>query len=1036
MKIVYPLLILFLFSSIPSLLNAQSVSELPPPPGPPDACDMGGIYSVGAGGNFVTITEALDSLKKRGVSTNVVLELNASYNSNIETFPIRFPKDTEIPCYGGTFSLVLRPAADVTNLFIQGSSASSIFRLDSCSYVTIDGRPGSIGNVSALSIVNDGTANAVDFYNANHNSIIYTSLSAAGTENGNVFLFYGFENGGGCNYNSIKHCKIFSPVVASAAKPVLFYSKSDITAGLNSSDTIMDCEFYNFSQSAIDLDVYSGSGWVISGNSFYKAASYNFRDAVYVIKINSLNNPKLHTIENNFFGGTAANCSGGVMDVGYRDGFTGIWLWGEANIRNNKFARLYFHNSINSASNGITMVYADGISNILTNNISNNQFGGADIADSIHVTNDNTAIINETGLNCIYAQQSTGGTYFITGNYFSGIKCYSNSAHLSLIPIAATYGNPVITNNQIGEPSAINSIFNTAPGFTYGISCVSTSVKINGNTICRIKNSSACCSSIIQGISVRGGSIDSICNNTIFHLENSIEDISSSGPLVGIVVSPQAPGGLANLIEGNNIHSLYNNSSSTGGTVSGILSNGNVNIRRNFIHNLNSNSEAYVTINGIFIPDKESVVENNMISLGFDSSGNTITPGNLSFYGIVGGNVLRHNTVSIGGNAVGDGLGLGGSACFVFIGSALNTEYHNNIFSNTRSSAGASLQDRHQCINIGQSFTGNNNLFYYNGQGGILGTYQNTRYTTLAQWQAGSSKDAASLFANPLLVAPAASATGTDLHVQYGSPVDAAGNSLYTTTNDFDGEQRSLLTPVDIGADAGDFASCPVADAGFDYATFDGGTIAIGGQALTGVVYSWTGPNSFTSTAANPLIDPVTITASGMYVLTVTTGSCTSSDTMYLQVLPPFAVVLCPDNDDIFLGSGNASATTYQWQVDTGSGYANMSNNAIYSGINSDTLRFANPPSSLYGFKYRCIADGLSGGARQLKFQNEWTGAIDNNWGNTGNWSCDVLPDGNTDVIINSGTIVVNVNGFCRSLSVAPSVNFSIAAGFNLTIVH
>ena len=51
----------------------------------------------------------------------------------------------------------------------------------------------------------------------------------------------------------------------------------------------------------------------------------------------------------------------------------------------------------------------------------------------------------------------------------------------------------------------------------------------------------------------------------------------------------------------------------------------------------------------------------------------------------------------------------------------------------------------------------------------------------------------------------------------------------------------------------------------------------------TGTTYSWSGPNSFTSTSQNPIIGGVTTLASGTYSVTATTSGCTS--TAELQVL-------------------------------------------------------------------------------------------------------------------------------------------------------
>src|SRR5207253_3071785 len=46
---------------------------------------------------------------------------------------------------------------------------------------------------------------------------------------------------------------------------------------------------------------------------------------------------------------------------------------------------------------------------------------------------------------------------------------------------------------------------------------------------------------------------------------------------------------------------------------------------------------------------------------------------------------------------------------------------------------------------------------------------------------------------------------------------------------------------------------------------------------VTADSYSWTGPNSFTSSAQNPTISNATTAASGMYELTVTSSGCTSA---------------------------------------------------------------------------------------------------------------------------------------------------------------
>jgi trimeric autotransporter adhesin len=68
---------------------------------------------------------------------------------------------------------------------------------------------------------------------------------------------------------------------------------------------------------------------------------------------------------------------------------------------------------------------------------------------------------------------------------------------------------------------------------------------------------------------------------------------------------------------------------------------------------------------------------------------------------------------------------------------------------------------------------------------------------------------------------------------------------------------------------------------------------------------------------------------------------------------------------------------------------------------------------------------------------NNWTGAVSTAWENPGNWSCGVVADATTDVVINSGTVIVNSNtAICRTLTLSPGVIFTVNPGFKITIVH
>ncbi len=145
---------------------------------------------------------------------------------------------------------------------------------------------------------------------------------------------------------------------------------------------------------------------------------------------------------------------------------------------------------------------------------------------------------------------------------------------------------------------------------------------------------------------------------------------------------------------------------------------------------------------------------------------------------------------------------------------------------------------------------------------------------------------------------------------------------------------------------------------------------------------------------------------------------------------------LCPPLATGSISSDLAGAA-YQWQLNTGAGFSNISDNSNYSGSGSATLLLSNIPSAWYGYQYRCQVNGTSYSTPfTLRFVNKWTGDVSTAWENPLNWSCGVLPDGNTDVEINAGTVVLNSNGICRTILVRPGASFTVNTPFKLTITH
>ncbi|MES2849569.1 MAG: FG-GAP-like repeat-containing protein [Bacteroidota bacterium] len=148
------------------------------------------------------------------------------------------------------------------------------------------------------------------------------------------------------------------------------------------------------------------------------------------------------------------------------------------------------------------------------------------------------------------------------------------------------------------------------------------------------------------------------------------------------------------------------------------------------------------------------------------------------------------------------------------------------------------------------------------------------------------------------------------------------------------------------------------------------------------------------------------------------------------------SVSLCNSADSTILETGSYGSL-YQWQLNTGNGFENITDDANHIGVNSSELVVRNLASSMYGYQYRCVVDNINGSIQVLKFTVKWTGNFSNVWENPGNWQCGQLPDANTDVILGSNAFVtLNSNVSIRSLQVAPGGYLRLSAGFNLTVSH
>lgn len=137
------------------------------------------------------------------------------------------------------------------------------------------------------------------------------------------------------------------------------------------------------------------------------------------------------------------------------------------------------------------------------------------------------------------------------------------------------------------------------------------------------------------------------------------------------------------------------------------------------------------------------------------------------------------------------------------------------------------------------------------------------------------------------------------------------------------------------------------------------------GTTTTGVTYTWTGPNSYTSALEDPVISPATLAATGDYYITVDNNGCMVKDTVTVVVNQTPQNITIGSNSPICTGDtmklnvfSTTTGVTYSWTGPANYNTANVSkpnatvaDSGIYTGIvtlgscsDSDTVRMVINP--------------------------------------------------------------------------------------------
>ncbi len=804
-------------------LNAQPVS---------------GIRTVGPGGDYLTLTAAFNAINAYGLGGPVILSLISGYSPASEVFPLS-------PPLSGTAvnTITIRPA--VSGLSITSANAGPTIDLDSVRYFILDGRVGGSGSTRDLVVSNTNTGGiACRFINNGSNNILrYCTFRGVSTlDTCGVIVFSTSTQSSGNNNNLIEYCDIRD----GASTPRYGIYSAGIPGAANNNNTVISCNIYNFYHSAatfsgIYLASHSGD-WVISDNHFYQTsaratAGGQFMSCMELNQGNTLGNL---TVTGNYVGGQAPFCGGDPMTLTGSGGFrmirVGVKAGALASVQGNIIRNISLTTSSTQTSiAGIAIVNG----NVSCGNVAPNIIGDVNNPTAINITSSNTMIFSG-----ITSTAGNLGNLLINGNIVAGLTMNGSAGGLRGIYINGTPAALTISNNQIGTQTG--PLTSTCNGMVAGIYSLAQTLNqsIHSNLVRYISATNTGASSQLIGIRLspaaegNGQIYDNLVSELVSSCSATANDAGCS--VIGILSSGAITEGQQ--IFGNTIHSLANVNPTAGVKVAGIYYDGPVSgtnmISGNLIHSLNVNSiSSSIVIYGILMKNGNGSsgsvgIRNNMIGLGIDAAGNSITLAP-SIYGLAktgsNGRIFAcHNSIFIGGTGV--GAGSGNSSALYRTGTAIDTLL-NNIFSNQRSDAVAGSGGKHfACFftNATNHFS-DYNILTSSGNDGVAMTY-NSGTTTLntlqAVWEALPGQNLHSGIGNPNYLNPSGSASAFNLHLELNTPAEGSGTFINGVNLDIDGENRGSLSPVDMGADAGNYVNVDIFHPVITFEDFTDGALA------------------------------------------------------------------------------------------------------------------------------------------------------------------------------------------------------------------
>jgi len=738
--------------------------------------------------------------------------------------------------------ILIRPVGGAARTISGATTAGSpMIDLNGADNVTINGiNTGGDSLTIANTTVSatSGTATIRFIGGATGNTITNSNIQGSGTmsvaTNGaTIFFSTDAATANGNDNNTISNNNI-GPVGANLPTKGILCNGSTTTTAIGNSGNIIDnnniFDFFGAAVTSSGVAVNGGCNtFSITNNRFYQTGTRTWTTgathrAIDLNSTTSTSGVQGMTVTGNIVG-YASNTQTGVYTLtGAGTGakfqgivFNGISAGTISNINNNTVASV-----------SLTGVTSSGTS-------TSTPFVGILVINGVANTNSNTIGSQSATDSLAFSTTTTSGTDVYGFYNFSVDNWTSNSNNI---------GGISVTNlGASGTFLVYGMRANTSTTDTWG----AMSNNVGGTVANSISLTATGTASQVVGMQTPNA-ISTFTSNTIRNLTTNIgTGTTTTASVAGMIFTSTTPN---NTISQNTIHTLTNTNATGASVVTGIqFTGGSTNVvERNFIYNLlASTTSATAEINGIRVGGGTTQYRNNMIALGAGvtnalggAATNSSTTGIVGINEALGTNQFFHNSVYIGGAPT-----AGTGASYAFNGTqTINTRsFRDNIFFNARSNSGATGTNYAVKINgTAPNPTGltiNNNVYFANGTGGVFGFFNSANVANLGAWQTAVGQDAGSLESNPQYNDPTNAVP--DLHLHPTNPTVAEGNGADVgVVLDFDGQTRSGLTPVDIGADAGNFVGLDLAGPVITYTAF-GNTSSTGDRVLVTTITDNTG---------------------------------------------------------------------------------------------------------------------------------------------------------------------------------------------------